>query len=52
MKEYDKIHKEEKMKYMEARDKNHQDLQKRDRELSQPMIKKLNDVEIMLLVKN
>ncbi len=35
---------EEKMKYMELRDKNLQDLAKKDRELSQPMIKKLNDV--------
>lgn len=35
---------EEKMKYMEARDKNLQDLAKKDRELSQPMIKRLNEV--------
>jgi outer membrane protein len=35
---------EEKAKYMESREKNMQDLSKKDRELSQPMIKKLNDV--------
>lgn len=35
---------EEKMHYMELRDKNLQDLAKKDRELSQPMIKKLNEV--------
>jgi outer membrane protein len=34
----------EKMKYMESREKNMQDLAKKDRDLSQPMIKKLNDV--------
>ncbi len=34
----------EKAKYMEAREKNMQDLAKKDRELSQPMIKKLNEV--------
>jgi len=35
---------EEKSKYMELREKNLQDLAKKDRELSQPMIKKLNEV--------
>jgi outer membrane protein len=35
---------EEKTKYMELREKNMQDLAKKDRDLSQPMIKKLNDV--------
>jgi outer membrane protein len=35
---------EEKMHYMEARDKNLEDLRKKDHDLSQPMIKKLNDV--------
>lgn len=34
----------EKGKYMESREKNMQDLAKKDRELSQPMIKKLNEV--------
>lgn len=34
----------EKAKYMELREKNLQDLSKKDRELSQPMIKKLNTV--------
>jgi outer membrane protein len=34
----------EKAKYMELREKNLQDLAKKDRELSQPMIKKLNEV--------
>jgi outer membrane protein len=34
----------EKAKYMELREKNLQDLAKKDRELSQPMIKKLNTV--------
>ncbi|OFZ11506.1 MAG: hypothetical protein A2Z20_12600 [Bdellovibrionales bacterium RBG_16_40_8] len=34
----------EKTKYMELREKNLQELSKKDRELSQPMIKKLNDV--------
>jgi outer membrane protein len=34
----------EKAKYMELREKNLQDLSKKDRELSQPMIKKLNEV--------
>lgn len=34
----------EKSKYMELREKNMQDLAKKDRELSEPMIKKLNDV--------
>lgn len=34
----------EKAKYMESREKNMQDLAKKDRELSQPMIKKLNTV--------
>lgn len=34
----------EKSKYMESREKNMQDLAKKDRELSQPMIKKLNEV--------
>lgn len=34
----------EKQKYMELREKNMQDLAKKDRDLSQPMIKKLNDV--------
>ena len=33
----------EKAKYMELREKNMQDLAKRDRELSEPMIKKLNE---------
>lgn len=35
---------EQKMKYMELREKNLQDLSKKDHELSQPMIKKLNEV--------
>lgn len=35
---------QEKMKYIELREKNLQDLSKKDRELSQPMVKKLNDV--------
>jgi outer membrane protein len=34
----------EKTKYMELREKNLQELAKKDRELSQPMIKKLNTV--------
>lgn len=34
----------EKSKFMELREKNLQDLSKKDRELSQPMIKKLNEV--------
>ena len=35
---------EEKMKYMQARDKNLEDLRKKDHDLSEPMIKKLNEV--------
>lgn len=35
---------EERGKFMELREKNLQELAKRDRELSQPMLKKLNDV--------
>ncbi len=35
---------EEKSKFMELQEKNRQDLVKKDRELSQPMIKKLNEV--------
>lgn len=34
----------EKAQYMELREKNMQDLAKKDRDLSQPMIKKLNEV--------
>src|SRR5690606_18207590 len=35
---------EAKAKFMELREKNFVDLEKRDRELSQPILKKLNDV--------